>query len=75
MLKLKLQYFVYLMPKSLQSCMTLRDPIVSSPPGSLVLGILQAKTLELVAIFLQCMKLKIEIEVPQLCQILCDPMD
>ena len=36
--------------KSLQSCPTLCDPIDSSPPGSPVPGILQARTLELVAI-------------------------
>ena len=36
--------------KSLQSCLTLRDPIDSSPPGSPVPGILQARTLEWVAI-------------------------
>ena len=36
--------------KSLQSCLTLCDPIDSSPPGSLVPGILQARTLEWVAI-------------------------
>ena len=36
--------------KSLQSCPTLCDPIDSSPPGSAVLGILQARTLEWVAI-------------------------
>ena len=36
--------------KSLQSCPTLRDPIDGSPPGSAVPGILQAKTLEWVAI-------------------------
>ena len=35
--------------KSLQSCPTLCDPIDGSPPGSAVLGILQAKTLEWVA--------------------------
>ena len=33
-----------------QSCPTLCDPIDGSPPGSLVLGILQARTLEWVAI-------------------------
>ena len=32
--------------KSLQSCPTLCDPIDSSPPGSIVPGILQARTLE-----------------------------
>ena len=36
--------------KSLQSCPTLCDPIESSPPGSPVPGILQARTLEWVAI-------------------------
>ena len=36
--------------KSLQSCPTLCDPIDSSPPGSVVPGILQARTLEWVAI-------------------------
>ena len=37
--------------KSLQSCSTLCDPIDSSPPGSPVPGILQARTLEWVAVF------------------------
>ena len=36
--------------KSLQSCPTLRDPIDGSPTGSSVPGILQARTLEWVAI-------------------------
>ena len=36
--------------KSLQWCPTLCDPIDSSPPGSAVPGILQARTLEWVAI-------------------------
>ena len=36
--------------KSLQSCPTLCDPIDCSPPGSAVPGILQARTLEWVAI-------------------------
>ena len=36
--------------KSLQSCPTLCDPIDSSPPGSPFPGILQARTLEWVAI-------------------------
>ena len=31
--------------KSLQSCLTLCDPIASSPPGFPVPGILQARTL------------------------------
>ena len=37
--------------KSLQSCPTLCDPIDGSPPGSPVPGVLQARTLEWVAIF------------------------
>ena len=36
--------------KLLQSCPTLCDPIFSSPPGSAIPGILQARTLEWVAI-------------------------
>ena len=36
--------------KSLQSCPTLCDPIDGSPPGSTVPGILQARTMEWVAI-------------------------
>ena len=36
--------------KSLQSCPTLCDPMDCSPPGSPVPGILQARTLEWVAI-------------------------
>ena len=37
-------------PKSLQSCPTLCDPTDGSPPGSPIPGILQARTLEWVAI-------------------------
>ena len=36
--------------KSLQSCPTLCDPMDGSPPGSPVPGILQARTLEWIAI-------------------------
>ena len=36
--------------KSLQSCLTLCNPIDNSPPGFPVPGILQARTLEWVAI-------------------------
>ena len=36
--------------KSLQSCPTLCDPVDGGPPGSPVPGILQARTLEWVAI-------------------------
>ena len=43
-------YYAAAAAKSLQSCLTLCDPIDSSPPGSTVPGILQARTLEWVAI-------------------------
>ena len=36
--------------KSLQSCPTLCNPMYGSPPGSPVPGILQARTLEWVAV-------------------------
>ena len=41
---------IYPAAKSLQSCLTLCDPIDSSPPGSAILGILPARTLEWVAV-------------------------
>ena len=46
--------------KSLQLCLTLCDPIDGSPPGSAVPGILQARTLEWVAIAFsdECLKLQ-----------------
>ena len=48
---LVLEYgFLALAAKLLQSCPTLCDPIDASPPGSPVPGILQARTLEWVAI-------------------------
>ena len=40
----------YCYAKSLQSCLTLCNPIDGSPPGFPVPGILQARTLEWVAI-------------------------
>ena len=62
--------------KSLQSCLTLCNPIDGSRPGPSVPGILQARTLEWVAIsFLQCMKVKSESEVTQSCPTLCDLID
>jgi len=49
--------------KSLQSCPTLCDPIDCSPPGSLVPGILQARTLEWVAIsFSNAWKWKVKLK-------------
>ena len=62
--------------KSLQSCPTLCDPIEGSPPGSPISGILQARTLEWVAIsFSSAGKWKNESEVAQSCLTLSDPMD
>jgi len=40
----------YAAAKALQSCPTLCNPIGGSPPGSILPGILQARTLEWVAI-------------------------
>ena len=59
--------------KSLQSCLTLCDPIDGSPPGSSVPGILQARILEWIAISFSntCMHAKSL----QSCLTLCDPMD
>ena len=49
--------------KSLQSCPTLCDPIDSSPPGSPIPGILQARTLEWVAIsFSNAWKWKVKVK-------------
>ena len=49
--------------KSLQSCPTLCDPIDRSPPGSPVPGILQARTLEWVAIsFSNAWKWKVKVK-------------
>ena len=53
----------YLAAKSLQSCPTLFDPIDSSPPGSPIPGILQAGTLEWVAIsFSNAWKWKVKVK-------------
>ena len=51
-------------PKSLQSCLTLCDPIDGSPPGSTIPGILQARTMGC-HFLLQCMKVKSESQVAQ----------
>ena len=49
--------------KSLQSCLTLCDPIDGSPPGSPVSGILQARRLEWVAItFSNAWKWKVKVK-------------
>ena len=62
--------------KSLQLCPTLCDPRDGSPPGSLIPGILQERTLGMGCHFLrQCMNVKSESEVAQSCQTSSDPMD
>ena len=55
--------YPYAAAKSLQSCPTLCDPIDGSPPGSRVPGILQARTLEWVAIsFSNAWKWKVKVK-------------
>ena len=64
--------------KSLQSCLTLCNPIDGSPPGSPVPGFLQARTLEWVTIAFSNVwkwKVKSESDVAQSCPTLSDPMD
>ena len=57
--------------KSLQSCLTLRDHIDGSPPGSPVPGILQARTLEWVAIsFSNVWKWKVKVKSPSCVRLL-----
>ena len=61
--------------KSLQSCLTLCNPMDGSPPGSPVPGILQARTLEWVAIsFSNAWKRKVKMKSLS-CPTLSDPMD
>ena len=60
--------------KSLQLCPTLCDPIDSSPPGSPIPGILQARTLEWVAIsFSNAWKWKVKVKSLSLVQLLATP--
>ena len=55
--------FIAAAAKSLQSCPTLCDPIDGSPPGFPVPGILQARTLEWVAIsFSNAWKWKVKVK-------------
>ena len=58
--------------KSLQSCLTLCNPIDGSPPGSPVPG---KNTGVGFHFLLQCMKVKSESKVAQLCLTLSNPMD
>ena len=60
--------------KSLQSCPTLYDPIDGSPRGSPVPGILQARTLEWVAIsFSNAWKWKVKVKSLSLVRLLATP--
>ena len=60
--------------KSLQSCPTLCDPIDGSPPGSPVHGILQARTLEWVAIsFSNAGKWKVKVKSLSCVRLLATP--
>ena len=60
--------------KSLQSCPTLCDPIDGSPPGSPAPGILQARTLEWVAIsFSNAWKWKVKVKSLSHVQLLATP--
>ena len=60
--------------KSFQSCPTLCDPIDSSPPGSAIPGILQARTLEWVAIsFSNAWKWKVRVKLLSRVQLLATP--
>ena len=60
--------------KSLQSCLTLCDPIDSSPPGFPVPGIPQARTLEWVAIsFSNAWKWKVKVKSLSCIQLLATP--
>ena len=60
--------------KSLQSCPTLCDPIDGSPPGSPIPGVLQARTLEWVAIsFSNAWKWKVKVKSLSRIQLLATP--
>ena len=60
--------------KSLQSCLTLCDPIDGSPPGSPIPGILQARTLEWVAIsFSNAWKWKVKVKSHSRVRLLATP--
>jgi len=60
--------------KSLQSCPTLCNPIDGSPPGSPMSGILQARTLEWVAIsFSNAWKWKVKVKLLSCVRLLVTP--
>ena len=64
----------YYTTKSLQSCLTLCNPRDSSPPGSSIPGILQARALEWVAIsFCNAWKWKVKVKSLSPVQLLVTP--
>ena len=68
------EYVAAAAAKSLQSCPTLCDPIDGSPPGSPIPGILQARTLEWVAIsFSNAWKWKGKVKLLSHVQLLATP--
>ena len=68
------EYHAAATAKSIQSCPTLYDPIDSSPPGSPVPGILQARTLEWVAISVSnAQKWKVKVKSLSRVQLLATP--
>ena len=67
-------FFVYAAAKPLQSCPPLCDPRDGSPPGSPVPGILQARTLEWVAIaFSNAWKWKVKVKLLSCVWLLATP--
>ena len=72
--KTPIQYAAAAAAKSLQSCLTLCNPIDSSPPGSPIRGILQARKLEWVAIsFSNAWKWKVKVKLLSLTRLLATP--
>ena len=55
--KSNMETYIAAPANSLQSCLTLCDPIDGSPPGSPVAGILQARTLEWVETYITICKI------------------
>ena len=69
-----LSYAAAAAAKSLQSCLTLCDPIDGSPPGSDIPGILQARTLEWVAFsFSDAWKWKVKVKLLSCVRLLTTP--
>ena len=68
------QFGVAAAAKSFQSCWTLWDPVDGSPSGSPILGILQARTVQWVAIsFSNAWKWKVKVKLLSLARLLATP--